>query len=278
MSPHPLTLLTRFAIRPDSELSQFAERFEPGLFQQAFWLEERLELMERFLLPSLRNQSDRDFRWLLGCDETVDSEFVDRLRAALDGIGEIVISSQEQSFSDLVESQIPNQIAAITVRIDSDDAIGRNFVSSMKSAAVSVGYCYNFARGIGLDLKRGISRRLDIPSSPFVAYVSDEGKSVLSLGHHAQIGNLVPVVELPSREAMFLKVLHDQSTAFFRLSAIPIFFAADKQICQLFGTADGAYERAGFLQKMRYGASFVADTLRRRLEVITTCWAKSSLR
>lgn len=222
-SAHPLTLLTRFAITPDSELSQFAERFEPGLFQQAFWLEEWLELMERFLLPSLRNQSDRDFRWLLGCDETVDSEFVDRLRAALDGIGEIVISSQEQSFSDLVESQIPNQIAGITVRIDSDDASGRNFVSSMKSAAVSVGYCYNFARGIGLDLKRGISLRLDIPSSPFVAYVSDEGKNVLSLGHHAQIGNLVPVVELPSREAMFLKVLHDQSTAFFRLSAIPIF-------------------------------------------------------
>ena len=64
-------ILTRFAIRPDKELSIFPKATQTPRYLQRSWLEARLERMANFTIPSLKAQTDIDFDWLVGLDNAV---------------------------------------------------------------------------------------------------------------------------------------------------------------------------------------------------------------
>src|ERR1700730_13355201 len=62
-------ILTRFNVK-------IPEYDSPG----TEWLEHRFGLFERFCLPSLQNQSNLDFDWLLFCDKDSSVRFSERIQ------------------------------------------------------------------------------------------------------------------------------------------------------------------------------------------------------
>jgi hypothetical protein len=66
-------LMTRFNIR--STGAGYSEDQDPN------WLDERLALFERYCLPSIADQTQKQFTWVVFCDEHTRDEILDRIRA-----------------------------------------------------------------------------------------------------------------------------------------------------------------------------------------------------
>lgn len=102
---------------------------------QEGWLRQRVELFERFCLPSVAAQTDRSFRWLL----YFDPESPDWLRQHIDGW------SQLDCFRPMFRAEVPpEQLLAdltavvgrpgshlITTNLDNDDGLARDFVERL---------------------------------------------------------------------------------------------------------------------------------------------------
>src|SRR5688572_17499541 len=70
-SEAPHIILTRFSMR-----ASFGFGDEPFPLS---WLEERVELLENYALGGMREQTAKEFDWLLLCDESTDSSCLARL-------------------------------------------------------------------------------------------------------------------------------------------------------------------------------------------------------
>ena len=68
-------ILTRFNIRWDEQPTG------PSLGTNPEWLRDRLELFERYCLPSILKQTQPSFSWILFFDHETPPEFADRARA-----------------------------------------------------------------------------------------------------------------------------------------------------------------------------------------------------
>lgn len=127
-------VLTRFSLR--SNTVGFRGEWPPG------WLERRLELFERYCLPSVLAQTTQDFTWIVFCDPLTPEGVVERLRGFSDRITVAEcrpMSSQRgnhpDDLRDLDRYVDPASEVVISTRLDSDDALNREAIAQIQSHA-----------------------------------------------------------------------------------------------------------------------------------------------
>jgi Putative rhamnosyl transferase len=145
---------TRFSIQMSAERS-----FAPG------WLEERLELLRRFCLPSIAAQTNSEFTWALFCDERTDGEALARLDELATAAPEariVMTAGLERGIDEgLAELIDLDADVLITTRFDSDDAIADRYLEAVREYAAPFhrsrhpDLLVNFPRGYRLDAGRG---------------------------------------------------------------------------------------------------------------------------
>ncbi len=123
-------LLTRFNVRVP-----WMNRPAPG----PEWLAHRLELFERFCLPSVEAQTNKDFLWLVFFDSETPAEFRERIAAY--GKWPQFRAVFLQSFDlplvrDAIRSNVDHETRSIlTSRLDNDDALARSYVAKVQETA-----------------------------------------------------------------------------------------------------------------------------------------------
>ncbi|WP_075091550.1 glycosyltransferase [Planctomyces sp. SH-PL14] len=185
----------------------------------AAWLEHRCHLFETFCLPTVQAQSFQDFRWMV----YFDSRTPDAVRARIDSYRRSC-RQLEPCFVDELDNAVASQAIRdscgddvqflVTVRLDNDDAVSRQFLSRFAAAVrphEPERRFINMRRGY--TWKEGRVFEQDDPSSPFFAVIEPRRSAVtgLSFDHTkmAEHGDVQQIVD----GRHFLQVVHGRNVS-----------------------------------------------------------------
>ena len=165
-------------------------------FHSRAWLEERIDLLRRFCLPSVAGQTCDEFTWLVLCDESTDAEALAELRGHAHDLPPMLIVSvgSDRTRQAAVQSAVEEDVdVLITTRLDSDDALAKQYVEAVHAYA-GLFHCsahprllVNFPRGYRLDVRTDKLYHGHMPNSPFHSLLERPRQAppetVLASGH-----------------------------------------------------------------------------------------------
>lgn len=191
-------------------------RLSPG------WLEARFDLFERYCLPSVAAQTDRQFRWLIWFDQATPAPWRDRIVALQRQqpfepvfAGLFAASGWRAGLGDLPPGWL------LTVRLDNDDALACDFVARLRSAVAErmaeqgtdrtrPGF-FNFTRGL---VRRGDALyALSHRSNAFIARLepAESGETVMTVPHMAA-AHRAPVEQIAGPPA-WMQIVHGRNVS-----------------------------------------------------------------
>ncbi|REG87228.1 glycosyltransferase [Winogradskyella sediminis] len=103
------------------------------------WMTHRIKLFSNFCLPSVANQTNTNFEWLLFFDSTTDTDFKAELEALIVPYPHFIIFYIDgmDAFHPAIKSYISKDSVdipyVITSRIDNDDCIHKDYISVIQS-------------------------------------------------------------------------------------------------------------------------------------------------
>lgn len=116
------------------------------LINHSVWLNERLGLFETYCLPSVVKQSNKNFIWILLCDENTPVEYRDRIRAYKNKCPQIELIQVEEEYAwqfpriffEVVAEFLEARGAkdgdiCLTTQLDNDDALQKDYVQIVQN-------------------------------------------------------------------------------------------------------------------------------------------------
>jgi hypothetical protein len=105
------------------------------------WLRDRVELFERYCLPSVRGQTNQQFHWLVYLDPESPTWLKDRIaELSADGCFTPMFRasvSRQDLVSDLRSVSGGRRDELLTTNLDNDDALANDFVERLQAADMS---------------------------------------------------------------------------------------------------------------------------------------------
>ena len=107
------------------------------------YLKQRFEVFDRYTVPSLQNQTCKDFVWVVLFDKRTPEPFMGKiLKYKDDGVFRPVFVEKldyaNKTVRELVEEEDIDNLPVITSRVDNDDAIVNTYVESIQLAAKEI--------------------------------------------------------------------------------------------------------------------------------------------
>ena len=180
------------------------------------WLRNRVDLFERYTVPSMRGQSSRDFTWMIYFDPESPSWLIDRLAPL----------AAERLFTPLYRESVEWQDVArdarevsggarevlLTTNLDNDDAIAPDFASRLQTlAATNPGSAIFLANG--LIVQNGAVYLRHDPENAFCSVSETWANPVTAWRDwHTLLHNHFPVVSDGGNPG-WLQVVHGQNVS-----------------------------------------------------------------
>lgn len=181
------------------------------------WLSHRFDLFEKYCLPSLAAQKNKDFLWLLFFDESTNAECRRRIEKAKEMCPQIrafFIDGFDMmpSISGLIGHDCE---ILITTRIDNDDAFRDDALEVIRgySQGLQHDLCVNLRFGFSYDgtYAEVFSQKYN-PFSSLIEFRKPEGfKTIIGL-NHGKIHQLAKVKQVKTGPH-WLMVVHDRNVA-----------------------------------------------------------------
>lgn len=198
-------ILTRFSVR------FVADQLPPT----NEWLQFRWAFFRDACASSLANQTSDRFTWLVFFDESSPQWLREEVAEQARGLFRPVWLDETWSLA-AVQRAVESLATAeylITTRLDSDDAVARDFVADIQSAFDEQGALYvNFLNGVQVS-RTGEVFRYRAPSNAFISFIErrEPGQSPRTVFQHPQHGRSrehAPLLNLvgPPR---WMQVVHD---------------------------------------------------------------------
>jgi len=137
------------------------------------WLEHRMELYNKFLKPSIENQTEKNFAFVGLFDSRTPPKYLERFWY------DYILIEKEQNTRDVVREKIPADGRLLTTRVDNDDCLNMYYVEAMQTVAQVMIWkdqkeCLLIpSKGIDLHLKNSVCVGVDRPFvSEWVAYAN----------------------------------------------------------------------------------------------------------
>jgi hypothetical protein len=181
-------LLTRFNVSVPVSRSSFNRGLDPT------WLNHRLDLFERFCLPSVQAQSALNFVWLVYFDKGTPESYLPRIERyrSFPLFRPVFVSHFDvQVVRESITSHLsPHASHLVTSRLDNDDAICRSFIEEVqRQVDDSDRLIINFNRGCVWHDSRVYV--YDYRSNPFLSMIErkDGVPRTIFERDHNQYGN-----------------------------------------------------------------------------------------
>jgi len=111
------------------------------------WMEHRLGLFEKFCAPSVANQDEKNFVWLLFVDPLTPKEYLERIERIVDHSIKMILVATDRTISlagpsGIIASKwIKERLKrdtkwVLTSRCDNDDMLDRQFVAVVQQRAI----------------------------------------------------------------------------------------------------------------------------------------------
>jgi len=205
-------LITRWNIKAE---------FRPGAHLDPFWLDARRPLFSKFCLPSVAGQTSTNFSWVLLVDRATPAkhrDWLSRVVSTESSLGQrvhIVLVGDDyvSDFRSWAFRSTPlAERDVITTRLDSDDAIHREFVEAVQSAYSGTRTFVELARGYTYDARTGKLCRLHYPDNPYVSLIEPATPELLTVycENHDHLREVGPFVVIDEPRG-WLQVVHDDN-------------------------------------------------------------------
>ncbi|GGM42660.1 glycosyltransferase [Microbacterium saperdae] len=199
-------------------LTRFSVRFPESPPIDEDWLAYRWAFFRDALAASAARQTERDFQWLVFFDIDTPVWLLEEIEALRPGLfTPVYVSSWSSAIAQRAVADVSSAPYLITTRIDSDDAIARQFVADVQSHFDHQESLYiNLLCGVQVE-RTGEVYRYDEPSNPFISYVekrveSDAPRTVfqsLSHGRSRWFADLLNIVGPPR----WMQIIHGSNIA-----------------------------------------------------------------
>lgn len=179
-------IVTQFNLRnfPKAENSEYHKWVD--------WTRERVKLFEEYCLPSVLNQSEQNFTWILYFDNETPEEFSGFLKK-MNSYPNIVIHycNGASGFQNDYMSPILSRMSScsdwvVTSRMDNDDCVHKDMVRGIQNnIQFKHKFMVSLASGYALNEQTKKLAHYYYPMSPFLTIVeqSDKAQGVFEKGH-----------------------------------------------------------------------------------------------
>ncbi|WP_417558562.1 glycosyltransferase [Mesoflavibacter zeaxanthinifaciens] len=164
------------------------------------WLEERFELFEKYCYPSVINQKNKNFYWVIFFDIDTPKIFKGRIENLIrnhDFIDILYIDgikAMNHSFNQYILEKLENtKDFIITSRLDNDDAIHQDFVGTIQKLAIPKNETViDLRKGYQMDISENVYEYRNYLNSfnPFISFIEVRNNLKLYFQKCILIGNL----------------------------------------------------------------------------------------
>ena len=212
-------LITRFNLK-NSHWKKDGENF---IALTKEWLNHRFYFFETYCLPSVLNQTNKNFTWLIAFDIDTPVIYKERILSLIKGHSNIhplfidgflgLQPSIKEEIKHLVDGQ--NQYI-ITTRLDNDDIIHKDFIKTIQDSFVpTANTVIDLRRGYQLIEKNGIfeARVFNSAYNAFISLVesTSDYETVISKEHGAWKKNTIKI--LNAKDCLWIQLVHDRNQA-----------------------------------------------------------------
>jgi hypothetical protein len=175
-------LLTQFNLRnfPQSSATEYDKWTD--------WTRNRIQLFKTYCLPSILNQTEKDFIWLIYFDSTTPDEFkpfIDELRSY--GFIKICYSNGSDDFFKNYLNEVKSRLTqdskwVITTRLDNDDMLHQSAISLIQENFLEKNnYLIALSSGYVLDLDKKVLSHYFYPMSPFISLIESVSENMVGV-------------------------------------------------------------------------------------------------
>lgn len=180
------------------------------------WLRERVDLFERYCVPSVSNQTNRDFDWLVYLDPQSPDWVIQRLQPFVDRgqfrpIYRDTVSMEELA-SDIRETVRTRRDVLITTNVDNDDGLAVDFSQRLVDVHTHHERAVMYiSRGL-IKSPDGLYLRTDRRNA-FVSVRESWERPVTSWSeYHNEFARVMPVIEIGGPPG-WLQVVHGSNVS-----------------------------------------------------------------
>lgn len=184
------------------------------------WLEDRFNLFQKFCLPSILHQSNKDFQWLIYVDRETPEKYYNQLNALIQNIPNIKLYGVPDHKECLHHiDQILTQATTpyvITSRVDNDDALGVHYIETVQENFIEKDkVIINLLHGVGYDDHRNIVTLLyNMRNNHFTSLIElkkKDGRHVTVRGfQHDDVPDDYSIINVHSKYS-WLKLFHERN-------------------------------------------------------------------
>lgn len=158
----------------------------------ATWLKERFELFENYCFPSVKNQSNQNFKWLVFFDVNTPEEYkvnIAKIKESFDNFYPFFIDGMKSFLPSIVEkvNELDKENYVITSRLDNDDSVHKDYVKVVQSYFdrqdfLAIDLIDGYGMETGTKVRLGKMRHL---YNPYISLIEkkDNCKTVWHKGH-----------------------------------------------------------------------------------------------
>jgi hypothetical protein len=204
------------------------------------WMDKRINLFKSYCFPSIVNQTNQQFKWLIYIDNQTERKYVEILENFSIHLPNILSIIPANSWEELMEKNIINSDIAklidddsdflVTTRLDNDDAIHKYFIQTIQQEVLKFLESNNCKDNnkVAINLSKGYCLRVEPNyeftsrmhfSNPFISLVEPLAKreqgflTVLHLWHdHYVTQTDFPVIQI-NTIPYWIQVIHSTNVA-----------------------------------------------------------------
>lgn len=196
--------------------------------QSAEWLDDRFELFEKYCYSSILSQVYKNFLWVVLFADDTPVKWKNRtaeLQKDLPTLMPCYLNEEETAnLKDYIEAFIrehhDDSSTLITVRLDNDDALSRNYIKDIVNSISSqedMEKAYSFKYGIQYYRDKNLALRIPYPNNHFLYLINKSYSSekpfniIISFNHYFTQRLPFPFECLMNKEPMWAEVIHGRN-------------------------------------------------------------------
>jgi hypothetical protein len=195
------------------------------------WLQDRLGLFNRFCVPSIKGQTENNFRWLIYCDIVTETDVMQQIKSAVLEIPQASIKLLHHL--DELLPDLRNEMSAaptpfvISSRLDNDDGLSKDFIRIIQAHfRPEDSILFNYKNGLFYDNKQKILTRFNAGyKNHFGSLIESNspGKELMTIFgfHHTSPPDEIFVEDIDEKIS-WVKIIHSRN-ARSQLKGKPVF-------------------------------------------------------
>lgn len=216
-----IVILTKFNLRLSSFKNSRLEKIDVATDEN--YLKERFRLFETYTVPSIKNQTNQNFIWMVFFSDATPKQYKDRIANIQKEVKQFkpIFLTDKEKLSEKTNQELHklNSDFYTTIRMDNDDALSINYVGTVVNLINNTPLektVFVFNNGCQYDEKHQILSKYHFPKNHFSTMVSKKEPTidVITNYNHIEIANFIDnLIESENKDPLWLEVVHDTNVS-----------------------------------------------------------------